>query len=201
MRTIVKHITRAPATWWLLAAALLAVSVTLLSPLGGADAPQGPTYLHAPLEHPRPQDPVVSSRRPAPESDPPDRTTPPTVGPGTHAPVDAVAAADVHADPPGQEPWRDTVAGFAEAFTDPTPDHDEWVGRLALWVTPDLVSQYQASDSTRRPHGTPTAVDVIANGEYSADAAVSYDSGLTIRVRVEAGQAGWRVTSAIPIRA
>ena len=93
------------------------------------------------------------------------------------------------------DPRLTVVNGFAADFTRPGPD---WVARTTRWTSEYLTDQFGQVDQTRVPVAALLSVDIHSSGEYSVDAAASYDTGLVLLIRAELSPTGWVITTVRP---
>lgn len=106
------------------------------------------------------------------------------------------SAADQPATVPEDPPWRDAVLGFAAALTAHDGDQDQWLARLAPWVTPALLVGYEATDPRLLPTGRVESVRALAVGMGDVESIVTLASGEGFSVRVELQVAArWQVTA------
>lgn len=175
-------------TLWLLVAVFATAGLLLLYPPAGPG--DGPSTVESPRQtSPAPGKPagdVASTPRPPPRPVPRAPSSEPS------EPAQA---------PPANvpDPWLAAATGYADAFTAPVADHDEWVAGMAPWVTPHLAEQYDLTDPARRPRGDVDSVETITPGDYSAHVSITYDTGLVLKVRVVNGPGGWQVTYVEPV--
>lgn len=105
------------------------------------------------------------------------------------APVDVSSAAA-----------RSAAERFAANFASPNGDRDGWLARLSTDVSPELLGQYESTDIATVPQ---TAVSQVT-GPMGADPAVAtfqidYADGSRLEATLELGEAGWKVSSVIPV--
>ena len=97
--------------------------------------------------------------------------------------------------PPGQEPWRPVLTGFATDFAQPAPD---WSTRVTAWTTDYLSEQYRQLPLDRAPAATLQDLEVVVSGEAVVDAIAVYDTGLRLAIRAETSAEGWKVAKVEP---
>jgi hypothetical protein len=128
------------------------------------------------------------------DTDPATRATgTPSVGTGPAS--GAPAREHAHAYPPGREPWRPVVTGFAADLTRPGPD---WAPRVTRWTSDYLAAEYRALDPSRAPTATLQAVEVNTAGESLVDVVAVYNTGLHMIIRAEDSVDGWMITRVEP---
>lgn len=77
-------------------------------------------------------------------------------------------------------------------------DHGDWLRRVSRWTTPQLAQQYRYVDPARIPGAALVGLDPVTVGAHVVDVTATYDTGLTLAVRLELGPEDWRVTRAQP---
>jgi hypothetical protein len=95
---------------------------------------------------------------------------------------------------------RDTAERFATNFATPNGDRDGWLARISADVSPELLGQYESTDLATVPQ---TTVSQVA-GPMGADPGVAtfqvdYADGSRLEATLELGEAGWKVSSVIPV--
>jgi hypothetical protein len=95
---------------------------------------------------------------------------------------------------------RGTAERFATNFATPNGDRDGWLARISGDVSPELLGQYESTDLATVPQ---TTVSQVA-GPMGADPGVAtfqvdYADGSRLEATLELGEAGWKVSSAIPV--
>lgn len=173
---------RGPAVAAVAAAAIAAVLLFRPASDGAAPAPgveplahsaPGKTSPPSPQQDGTPSSTAVTATPPAP-------SVPPNMGSPTATP----------------DPRQTVLTGFAIDFARPGPD---WVARTTRWTSDYLTEQFGQIDQTRVPAATLLSVEIHSGGEYSVDAAASYDTGLVLLMRAElTPAAGWVITTVRP---
>lgn len=97
--------------------------------------------------------------------------------------------------PPGQEPWRPVLTGFATDFAQPGPD---WSTRVIRWTSDYLTEQYRQLPLDRVPTGSLQGLEVVVTGEAVVDVIAVYDTGLRLVIRAENSAEGWKVAKVEP---
>ena len=123
---------------------------------------------------------------------------PATSGPATSssAPMAEEAAGEpAPTYPPGQEPWRPVLTGFATDFAQPAPD---WSTRVLRWTSDYLSEQYRQLPLDRVPAAALQDLQVVVSGEAVVDAIAVYDTGLRLAIRAENSAEGWKVAKVEP---
>lgn len=95
---------------------------------------------------------------------------------------------------------RGTAERFATNFATPNGDRDGWLARISADVSPELLGQYESTDLATVPQTTVTQVA----GPMGADPGVAtfqvdYADGSRLEATLELGEAGWKVSSVIPV--
>ncbi|AGB27301.1 hypothetical protein Mycsm_07207 (plasmid) [Mycobacterium sp. JS623] len=121
-------------------------------------------------------------------------TEPPTLS-VTPSPSESSAPVDV-----SSAGARSAAERFATNFATPNGDRDGWLARLSTDVSPELLGQYQSTDIATVPQ---TAVSQVT-GPMGADPGVAtfqidYADGSRLEATLELGEAGWKVSSVIPV--
>ena len=124
------------------------------------------------------------------------------VPPSAGAPIeDESVQLDVHpggSDVHGSvdDGWSQVARGFASDFVSHAGDDAAWVERISRWMTPSLAEAYRYADARRLPTGSPTSIDVLAEGLGIVDARVAFGNGATAILRLEAtSRGGWTIAA------
>ncbi|SHN88990.1 hypothetical protein SAMN05660350_04982 [Geodermatophilus obscurus] len=174
----------------LVTAALLAIvgAVFLIPPTTSSSAGASSTTLA--------QTPDSASSPPTAADEQPTPVAAPDPQPGGAGPQDRRHAGEHgQGHPPGREPWRPVVTGFATDFTQPGPD---WGTRVTRWTSDYLTAEYRQMDLARIPVAGLLGIEVRVAGEFLIDVVADYDTGLQLVIRAEASAAGWTVTRLQP---
>lgn len=140
----------------------------------------------APSGPPRTPQALAPSATPSsPEPVPPHTTATPKHGDG-ETPMKQVPS------------WRRVAEGFARDFAHPGPTLAQWRHRVARWTTADLARSYATVDPRQIPSDELDSLHKTAAGVSAIDVTATYTSGLALRIRLETGPDGWKVTTVEP---
>jgi hypothetical protein len=171
------------------AAAALAIAGTALvfGPSSGSPSPGPDSQSLAQPSAPTP------SPSPTPAGGQPATSEPAPSDPGPMAEEAAGEPAPTY--PPGQEPWRPVLTGFATDFAQPSP---QWSARVLRWTSEYLSQQYCQLPLDRVPAAALQELEVVVSGEAVVDAIAVYDTGLRLAIRAENSAEGWKIAKVEP---